>query len=64
MATKAYEVPRLRIYPHALRTDNAYYSPDKKALLFGYFPAERGTGRRHPPGHDGVHLPVERHRRA
>ena len=35
----AYEVPRLRIYPHALRTDNAYYSPDKMALLFGYFPA-------------------------
>ena len=35
----AYEVPRLRIYPHALRTDNAYYSPEKKALLFGYFPA-------------------------
>jgi hypothetical protein len=33
------EVRRLRIYPHALRTANAYYSPDKKALLFGYFPA-------------------------
>lgn len=32
-------VPRLRIYPHALRDRNAYYSPDKKALLFGYFPA-------------------------
>ncbi len=32
-------VPRLRIYPHALREANAYYSPDKKALLFGYFPA-------------------------
>ena len=30
-------VPRLRIYPHALRQANAYYSPDKKALLFGYF---------------------------
>jgi hypothetical protein len=34
-----YEVPRLRIYPHALRTENAYYSPEKVALLFGYFRA-------------------------
>jgi hypothetical protein len=32
-------VERLRIYPHALREANAYYSPKKKALLFGYFPA-------------------------
>jgi hypothetical protein len=32
-------VPRLRIHPHALREANAYYSPAKKALLFGYFPA-------------------------
>jgi hypothetical protein len=30
-------VQRLRIYPHALREANAYYSPQKKALLFGYF---------------------------
>lgn len=30
---------RLRIYPHALREANAYYSPQKKALLFGYFSA-------------------------
>jgi len=28
---------RLRIYPHALREMNAYYSPSKRALLFGYF---------------------------
>lgn len=32
-------VERLRIYPHALREANAYYSPVRKALLFGYFPA-------------------------
>ncbi|CAN5677199.1 hypothetical protein BH20ACI4_BH20ACI4_24880 [soil metagenome] len=32
-------IRRLRIYPHALRQANAYYSCDKKALLFGYFPA-------------------------
>ena len=36
-----YFVPRLRIYPHALREANAYYSPDKHALLFGYFRASR-----------------------
>jgi hypothetical protein len=32
-------VRRLRLYPHALREANAYYSPAKKAILFGYFPA-------------------------
>lgn len=32
-------VRRLRIYPHALREANAYYSPEKAALLFGYFRA-------------------------
>ena len=35
-------VQRLRIHPHALREANAYYSPRKKALLFGYFPASSG----------------------
>jgi hypothetical protein len=40
--TRAEFVRRLRIYPHALREANAYYSPDKKALLFGYFPAPEG----------------------
>jgi len=32
-------VKRLRLYPHAMREANAYYSPTKKAILFGYFPA-------------------------
>jgi hypothetical protein len=32
-------VRRLRIYPHALREANSFYSRDKKALLLGYFPA-------------------------
>ncbi len=32
-------VRRLRIYPHALREANAYYDPEKFALLFGYFNA-------------------------
>jgi hypothetical protein len=36
-------VERLRIYPHALRGANAYYSPERKALLFGYFPAAEGV---------------------
>jgi len=37
--TTKYEeyVQRLRVYPHAFRDSNAYYSPVKKALLFGYF---------------------------
>ena len=30
-------VPRLRIYPHAMREANAFYNPQKKALMFGYF---------------------------
>jgi len=30
-------VKRLRLYPHALREPNAYYSPLKKSVLFGYF---------------------------
>jgi hypothetical protein len=40
-------VQRLRIYPHAMRDSNAYYSPKKKALLFGYFPASTSD-----PGHN------------
>jgi hypothetical protein len=44
------EVRKLRIYPHALRTDNAYYSPEKKALLFGYFQSNAGEGDATPSG--------------
>ncbi|MBB3695196.1 hypothetical protein [Sphingomonas sp. BK580] len=32
---------RLRVYPHALREANAYYSREKRALLFGYFKASQ-----------------------
>ena len=32
-------VAQLRIYPHAIREANAYYSSQKKAVLFGYFSA-------------------------
>jgi hypothetical protein len=43
-------VPQLRIYPHALREANAYYSSEKKALLFGYFPAFVTDVGEHLPG--------------
>jgi hypothetical protein len=43
-------VQRLRIYPHALREANAYYSPAKKALLLGYFAAAEGDAADHIPG--------------
>jgi hypothetical protein len=43
-------VQRLRIYPHALRQANAFYHPGKKALLFGYFPAQGADVGRNLPG--------------
>jgi hypothetical protein len=43
-------VPRLRVYPHALREANAFYSPDKIALLFGYFEALDDNPADHLPG--------------
>jgi hypothetical protein len=48
--TAATYVRRLRIYPHALREANAYYSPEKKALLFGYFTATASTRGMLAPG--------------
>lgn len=42
-------VERLRIYPHALREPNAFYSPAKRALLFGYF--------RSSPSEKQLHMP-------
>jgi hypothetical protein len=42
-------VQRLRIYPHAMREPNAYYSPVKKALLFGYFAST--------PADETLHMP-------
>ena len=50
---KQYEdvyVPQLRVYPHALREANAYYSPQKMALLFGYFCAQPGNIGEQMPG--------------
>jgi hypothetical protein len=43
-------VPQLRVYPHALREANAYYSPEKVALLFGYFNSDDDTGEQLPGG--------------
>lgn len=43
-------VQRLRIYPHALREANAYYSPDKVSLLFGYFQTPIDDYTTHFPG--------------
>ena len=36
-------VRRLRIYPHAIREENAYYSSSRMALLLGYFRASETT---------------------
>jgi len=36
-------VGKLRIYPHALREANAFYDPERKALLFGYFAASQSS---------------------
>lgn len=43
-------VERLRVYPHALRQANAFYHPDKKALLFGYFRATPAAANLQMPG--------------
>jgi hypothetical protein len=43
-------VQRLRIHPHALRDANAYYDPERKALLFGYFAAADQTQGANYPG--------------
>src|SRR5262245_24210103 len=43
-------VQRLRVYPHALREPNAYYSPVKVGLLFGYFNASDDSAGDHMPG--------------
>ncbi|PWR21008.1 hypothetical protein [Zavarzinia compransoris] len=43
-------VDKLRIYPHAMREPNAYYSPEKKALLFGYFRAPKNRNGGNLPG--------------
>lgn len=44
-------VQRLRIHPHAIRDANAYYDPERVALLFGYFTAaDQLVGSNYPGG--------------
>jgi hypothetical protein len=44
-------VRALRIHPHGFRDANAYYDPDKTALLFGYFSAAyQSQGANYPGG--------------
>lgn len=47
---KPYYVRQLRVYPHAIREANAFYSPDKKALLLGYFSASKENAGDNLPG--------------
>ena len=41
---------QLVVHPHALRQSNAFYSPEKIALLFGYFEAGEDDPGDHVPG--------------
>jgi hypothetical protein len=43
-------VDKLRIYPHAFREPNAFYLPEKKAVLFGYFEAAAQVQGENVPG--------------
>jgi hypothetical protein len=42
-------VPRLRIYPHGIQDANAFYSPLKKAIVFGYFASTPADEVQHMP---------------
>ena len=41
---------KLRIFPHAMQEANAYYDPELRALLFGYFAASRDDAGANLPG--------------
>ncbi|WP_264537855.1 hypothetical protein [Flavobacterium sp. N1736] len=43
-------VPKIKIYPHGTRDANAYYDPDKKILVFGYFRASQKLNGKNFPG--------------
>ncbi len=41
---------KLLVFPHAMEDANAYYDPDMRALLFGYFAADKDEPGRNLPG--------------
>jgi hypothetical protein len=41
---------QLRLYPHAFRGENAYYDPDLRSVLFGYFQADEDKPGKNIPG--------------
>src|SRR6185369_1207305 len=43
-------VRQLLVRPHELRQANAFFSPERVALLFGYFEADPGDPGDHMPG--------------
>lgn len=43
-------VDKLLVFPHGFRDQNAYYSPDRKVLLFGYYNATPVSGAIYLPG--------------
>lgn len=43
-------IQHLLVYPHGFRGQNAYYSPDRKALIFGYYNATPADGNAYLPG--------------
>lgn len=43
-------VQRLKLFPHAMRDKNAFYSPERKAIMFGYFNSEANDPAGQYPG--------------
>ena len=41
---------QLRMYPHAFRGENAYYDPELRSVLFGYFQADLANPGKNIPG--------------